>query len=193
MKTNPRRLIVIGLLIFGAGLVIGAQWFRMDIFPIPQLHDLLIPPEKRVPLSDKMLSIRYTAKTPVFLDRLYFDTVGDERLEGLSLVQIPRHHSEDVVIEAHKPATVYRIISEDNDNTPFDGWTTTDIPVNVEGYTTTHTRVIKKDFPAGVITLNPGGPVASSPILIEVHGHTHAEPTLEFEVLGPLTSADASD
>jgi hypothetical protein len=163
--------------------VLGAQWFRMDLFPIPQLHDLIIPPETRVPLDPNMIAIKYTAKTPVFLDKLYYDTVGDKRLEGLSLLQIPRHHAEDVTIDVNRATTIYRFISEDNDNEPFEDWTPTDIPIHVRGYTTTHTRVVKKEFPAGTITLSAGGPIASSPILIDVHGFSATEPSFEFQVV----------
>lgn len=180
-KTKLRLILPIGLFVFAAGLAIGAQWYRLYLFPFPQLHELRYPPEVRVPMSEKITVVRYAEKTPVFLDRQYFDTIGDERLEGLFLVQIPRHHSENIVIEAQRPLTIYRLISDDNDNTPFDSWTPSDIPVNVRGFSTTHTRVVEKDYPAGLITLNPGGDVAASPILIRVHDYT--APPLAFEVL----------
>jgi len=181
MKFKPRLLLLIGFFVFIAGLVIGAQWYRLYLFPFPQLHNWKYPPEVRVPLSEKMIITRYTAKTPVFLDRLYFDSIGDERLEGLFLVQIPRHHSDNIIIKAYRRITIYRFITDDNINTHFDSWTSSDIPINVRGHSTTHTRVVKKDFPAGIITLNPGGPVASSPVLIKAHNYT--APSLEFEVL----------
>ena len=181
MLKSKRRLFLLIFIVFTIGLVTGAQWFRLDLFPMPQLRDLLRPPEARVPLSGKMVITTYTAETPVFVDRQYFDSIGDERLEGLYIVQIPRHHSDNVTIEAHKPVTIYRFISDDNTNTHFDSWTSSDIPIKVRGYTTTHTRVVEMDFPAGMITLNPGGPIASSPILIRVHNGT--APSLEFEVL----------
>ena len=185
MKSKPRPLLKIGFFGLIAGLVIGAligaQWYRLDLFPFPQLRDLKHPPEARVLLSEKIIITRYTAETAVFLDRQYFDSIGDERLEGLFLVQIPRHHSDNILIEAYSPITVYRFISDDNDNTHFDSWTASDIPIDVRGWSTTHTHVVKKDFPAGLITLNPGGPVASSPILIEIPNYT--APSLEFEVL----------
>jgi hypothetical protein len=128
-----------------------------------------------------MIITRYTAKTPVFVDRQYFDSIGDERLEGLFIVQIPRHYSDNIIINAHRALTIYRFITEDNNNTPFDSWKSSDIPINVRGWSTTHTRIVTKDFPAGIITLHPGGPVASSPILIKVHNYKM--PSLEFEVL----------
>lgn len=185
MRSRRQRLLLFGFLVLSAGLLMGAvtgvQWFRLELFPVPQIRDWMHPPEERVPLSKKMVTTTYTAMTPVFSDRQYFDTVGDGRLEGLFLVQIPRHYSDDIPIEAHRPVTIYRLISEDNDNTVFDDWTPTDIPLNVRGHTTTHTRVVKKDFPAGTITLDPGGPIASSPILIEVRNYT--APPAAFEVL----------
>ncbi len=188
MKFKPWLLVLIGLFVLFAGLVFGAQWYRLYLFPFPQLNELKYPPEVRVPKSEKMITVIYTTETPVYSDRLYFDTIGDERLEDLSLVQIPRHHPDNMIIEAYRPITVYRFISDDNDNTPFDSWTPTDIPINVQGFTTTHTRVVKKDFPAGMITLNPGGPIASSPILIKVHNYT--APSFEFEVIDSAPSTD---
>ena len=184
MRFTRRQLLLISVLWLGTGLIIGsvvgAVWYRLDLFPFPQLYDWRNPPEERVPLSRKIVITRYTAQTPVFSDRQYFDTVGDERLEGLYLVQVPRHHGENIVIEAHRPVTVYRFVSDDNDNTAFASWTPTDIPVKVRGFTTTHTRVVKKAFPAGTITLEPGGPVAASPVLIEL---ASAVPVPDLEVL----------
>ena len=170
---------------FFAGLAVGApigvEWFRLDLFPFPQIREWRYPPEVRVPKSEKFVITRYSAGTSVFQDREYFDTIGDERLEGLYLVQIPRHYKENIIVEAHQPLTIYRFISDDNDNSVFDSWIPSDIPIKVRGFTTTHTRVVTKDFPAGKITLPPGGPIASSPILIKIHNST--APPLEFEVL----------
>ena len=181
MKIRLRLLVLIGFFLFSAGLIIGAQWYRLYLFPFPQLNNWKYPPETRVYLSEKIIITSYTAKIPVFLDRGYFDSIGDERLEGLFLVQIPRHYSDNIIIKAHNDVTIYRFISNDNINTPFDSWTSTDIPINVRGWTTIHTHVVKKDFSAGIITLDPGGPVASCPILIKVHDNKSL--TLGFEVL----------
>lgn len=180
MKHRLRQLLVIGFFVFSAGLVAGAQWYRLYLFPFPQLNNWKYPPEERVYLSEKMIITKYTAKTPVFMDRQYFDSIGDERLEGLFLVQLPRHYSDNITILAHRALTIYRFITDDDINTPFDSWTSTDIPINVRGWSTTHTRVVKKEFPAGNITLAPGGPVASAPILIKIDNYT--PPSSEFEV-----------
>jgi hypothetical protein len=169
-----------GALVFGGGMVTGVQWHRLRLFPFPELHAWKYPPEGVVK-SEKPVVTRYSAETPLFLDRPYYDTVGDERLEGLFLIQIPRHHADSIVINAERSLTIYRLISDDNLNTAFESWTPSDIRVHVRGYSTAHTRVVKKDFAAGTITLSSGGPVASSPILIEVHDL--AVPALGFEVL----------
>lgn len=175
MRLKLGRLLLIGALVFGAGLVTGVQWHRLRLFPFPELHAWKYPPEGVVK-SEKPVVTRYSAETPLFLDRQYYDTVGDERLEGLFLIQIPRHHSDSITIEAEKSLTIYRFISDDNLNTAFESWTPTDIRIHVRGFSTAHTRVVKKDFAAGIVTLSPGGPVASSPILVEVHDYVVPAP-----------------
>jgi hypothetical protein len=182
MKSKLWKVPLAGYVIFFLiGAVVGIQWHRLYLFPFPQIHEWRESQKVPVPLSKKIVITKYTAKTPVFLDRLYFDSIGDKRLEGLLLVQITRHHKDIIKIQAHTPVTIYRFITNKNINTQFDSWSTSEIPIHVRGNTCTHTRVVKKDFPAGIISLRPGGPVASSPILIKVHGYT--EIPLGFEVL----------
>lgn len=179
MKLKPKALWLAAALVFGTGLVAGVQWHRLHLFPFPQLHAWRYPPQG-VLKSEKFVITRYTAGTPVYVDRLYYDAVGDDRLEGLFLVQIPRHYSDDIVIRADSSLTIYRFISDDNLNAPFESWTPTDIQVHVRGFSTAHTSVVKKDFSPGTLTLSPGGPVASCPILIEVHNFK--APAIGFEV-----------
>lgn len=180
MRLKPKAQWWLAALVFGVGLVAGVQWHRLHLFPFPQLQAWRYPPHG-VLKSDKFVITRYAAGTAVYLDRPYYDTVGDDRLDGLFLIQIPRHHSDDIVIRADSSLTVYRFISDDNANAPFESWTPTDIRIHVRGFSTAHTRVVKKDFSAGIVTLSPGGPVAASPILIEVHGYT--APALGFELV----------
>ena len=182
MKFQLSRSVIIGFIAcFLVGTAFGVQWHRLYIFPFPQIHDWRFPPKAPVALSEKAVITKYTKKIPVFSDRLYFDSIGDKRLEGLYLVQIPRHTRKNIKINAHKPITIYRFITDRNTNRSLHTWTATKIPIFVRGHTCTHTRVVKKDFPAGMITLHPGGPVASSPILIKVRGHK--APSLAFEAL----------
>lgn len=167
------------VLIFG--LVSGAQWHRLYLFPFPQLHELVNPTDLVQQENEKIIISIYEKQLPVFSDRPYYDSVGDYRLDNSFLLQISRHRSKNITIESNAGVTIYRFISNDNLNKGVSGWHITDIPINIEGQSTTHTRVVKKFFHPGKIILEPGGPVASSPILIRPENYI-AQP-LGFKVL----------
>ena len=173
--------------------LIGALWHRHQLPPIPQfrsfywkltgrkmpvpyVYDPINRPQPKIGQRDIQIT-RYTARTRLFIDRTYFDEVGDRSLEGLFLVQFPRHHKKKIIIKAKKLLTVYRIISPNNDNNYFydNGYKETDIKVKVICGSTMHTQVIKKTFEAGTIELSPGGPISSSPILISIDGELFPE------------------
>ena len=184
--------LFICIFIFSIGLIIGAQWHRLFIFPFPQLYEwktgenvelrkLRIEGVK-VELSDKLVTTIYSTHTPIFLDRLYFDSIGDKRLEGLHLVQIPRHYDENIRIKSSKDLIIYRAISDNNNNLHYDNWDLSDIQINIEGFTTSHKKFIKKLFPANnLIELIPGGPIASDPIFIMIKDYV--TPPLQFKIL----------
>lgn len=172
-RLDLKKLLVIGVL----GFLAGAVWYRYRLPPIPQLQyfrDHVLnepPPEPDIPEDFlKTVVTQYRHRLPVYSDRRYSDTVGDPQLDGKLLVQIPRHHDRDVVIETREPVTVYRMLSTANDNSPFADWEETPISVHIEGITCVFEKVVKKRFEPGRITLPPGGPTAASPILVEVHG-----------------------
>jgi hypothetical protein len=127
-----------------------------------------------------VIASNYTVGNPLFIDRTYFDQLGDKRLEGLFQILIQRHQKGLVVIKAKKDLMVYRLVSLTNDNQVFDEYEETDIKVKVVGDGSEHTKVLKKNFPAGVITLFAGGPISASPILISVTGE--AFPEFGFEL-----------
>ena len=143
-------------------MVLGVQWHRRHIFPFRPVRDWLTPADA----SDyrQGIVVRYTAKTPLFTDRSYHDTIGDGRLEGLFLIQMPRHHHDDVAIDFRRPVTVYRFLS-DEETAPLARWPLSEIPVNVPGKGDTHDRLVEKDFEPGRVTLAAGGPKSCSPIL----------------------------
>jgi hypothetical protein len=116
------------------------------------------------------LVARYTAGTRLFIDAPYYDQIGDKRFEGLFLVQIPRHHKEVIVVKAKKPLTVYRLLSVSNDNGVFMTYEETEINVKIVGEGSVNTKVVKKSFPEGTISLAPGGPLSAAPILISIAG-----------------------
>jgi hypothetical protein len=128
-----------------------------------------------------LLVVKYSAGSPLFIDRSYYDQIGDKRLEGLFLIQTARHYHGVIVIQAKKPLVIYRIISEANENNIFDEYEKTDIKVKVVGGTSEHSKVIKKKFPSGVISLDAGGSKTFSPILISIAGKPF--PDLGFNVL----------
>ena len=165
------KKISIHLAIFVAGVFLGMVIFKNKWFPRPQLVQLkryFIPPPAKPLYSyiDKIVT-PYTSGLPLFTDRVYYDTIGDKRLESLYLLQIPRHIKFPIEIELHKKANVYRLLTDSNDNDMFDDWNMTDIKTYVEGASCSHTSVVYKTFDPGRIILQPGGPAASSPILIE--------------------------
>ncbi|MBL78520.1 MAG: hypothetical protein CMH70_00410 [Nitrosomonadaceae bacterium] len=173
----------------GLMMAVGMYWYKHNLFPMMYLSKLkrsvtrfviggppIYIPLTPAPLNQKnTLITRYSAGTPVFIDRLYYDSIGDRRLEGLYLVQIPRHHKKSIKISSAKALTIYRLISLNNDNRVFSDYEKTSIKVNVIGHTAVHTDVIKKDFLAGTIILPVGGPITTSPILISVSGQLTPE------------------
>jgi hypothetical protein len=180
--------LFICIFILFIGLIIGAQWHRLFIFPFPQLHEWKsgkeINGQPYVELSNKLVITTYSKHTPVFLDRLYFDSISDNRLEGLYLVQIPRHYNDNIRIKPSKDLIIYRAISNNNNNFHYDNnnWDSSDIQTNIKGSSTSHTKVVKKLFPANnLIDLIPGGPIASDPIFIMVKDHL--TPSLKFKIL----------
>jgi len=136
---------------------------------------------RQIPKTEKMIITRYSKELPVFLDRLYFDSVGDARLDGLYTIRIPRHYSGDIFIESSKDLIIYRAISNDNNNTYLINWELSDVPINVIGKSTTHTKIFKKLFSADkAIKLSAGGPIASDPIFIQVLNYIEPIPSFRF-------------
>jgi hypothetical protein len=172
------------VMVWIVAMVSGAFWHKKQLPPIPQIRQLYKSLSNQqvlfhfnqglvdIPKGQNILIKRYSVGTPVFIDRDYYDhsNIGDKRLEGLCLIQIPRHYNYPITIKAKKPLTIYRLISESNDNSIFNSYKQTDIIVNVVGASSSHTKVLKKDFSAGTILISPGGPGSASPILISFYG-----------------------
>jgi hypothetical protein len=167
-----RNITLIGFLIIV--FFYGMLTFRNDWFPRPQirkLQDYFSPPPvtDTPPIAniDKILT-QYTSGTPVYINRSYCDTIGDPRLDNTYIIQIPRHINTPIEIELYRKVKIYRLLTNSNDNNIFNDWTPTNIKVDVRGYTCVFTTVISKTFPPGKISLDPGGPTAASPIIIQV-------------------------
>ena len=172
--------------ILSVGLIIGAQWYRLYIFPFPQLHEWKVLEYQRgiyVPPNVKLVTTIYSSKIPIFADRFYLDSIGDSRLEGIYLLQIPRHYSGNIRIKSTMDLVIYRAISDSNDNKNYDNdkWESSDIPINVKGGSASHTKIVNKTFLANkIIELSSGGPITSDPIFIKVIDYD--APPLKFKV-----------
>ena len=57
----------------------------------------------------------------------------------------------------------------------FNDYEKTALKVNVLGGSSRHTQVVKKTFNAGIISLFPGGPTSTAPILISNGGESAPE------------------
>jgi hypothetical protein len=159
---------IILVIAFFAFYVLGMYAFSHNWFPKPilvQIKDYIFPPEP--PPHINKLVARYSAGLPVFSDRDYYDKIGDPRLDSSFVLQIPRHLDFPIQIKVNHPVKIYRLLSGSKSTIDLSGWDTTDIKVDVEGHTCTHTSVVSKIFNPGIITLEPGGPVAASPIIIK--------------------------
>ena len=119
--------------------------------------------------NTKLLITSYRKGVPLFIDRPYIDTIGDPRLDGLFLIQLPRHYQDKIKIYSEKPFVVYRIISRTTKGL-HKSYQKTDISVNVKGIASSQTMVVSKRYSRGQNTLHPGGPNSSSPILISLDG-----------------------
>lgn len=119
--------------------------------------------------------VDYSNGENLYSDREYKSLIESKELNGLKLVLIPRHLHYDIYIESNEDSvTVYRIVADKNDNQIFRWWQGTSIKVFSPGLTVNLIGVVKKMYHEKVIKLPPGGPIASSPLLIETNGNIEA-------------------
>ncbi len=153
---------------------VGALWRHYFLFPFPQLKRLKTSWSSAAPLPgpppDNVIITKYKAGVPLYSDRNYVDYLGDARLDGLILVQISRHRTEDIHLKSEHPVQVFRLLTRKNDNKMFSSWDPVPIKVKVLGYSCALTWVVSKSFPKGLISLKAGGPRAASPILLKLQG-----------------------
>lgn len=150
-------------------LILGMFIYRNNWFPVSIYRSKIITEPKsysdHYPLN--IFYSKYTKGTPLYSNRNYTDTIGPEELENAHVVQIPRHRQDPIKITPKEDVIVYRLLTNQNDNTIFNNWKELDIKVYTPGYTSEFTTVISKTFGAKEFTLQSGGPHAASPILIK--------------------------
>ena len=175
------------VVIFLVGVIIGMLWYKFRLPPFPQWIQFKenIGAIKKIPSNYKKYQIvNYVSGTKLFIDRPYYDSIGDERLDGLYLIQVERHRdkSDLITIKTDNTIEIYRIISDQNSNKNLiHTYDETDIQVNVIGKSSVHSSVVKKKFSNGVINLSPGGDVSTQPILISFTNNSL--PNNGFEII----------
>tara|TARA_Y100001970_G_scaffold272399_1_gene369072 strand:- start:612 stop:1190 length:579 start_codon:yes stop_codon:yes gene_type:complete len=187
MKRNKIINLKYYLLTIIISFIVGVFWHKFQLEPIGIIREisnkykLSFIKEKEMKKVKKWHEAKFTfclykKGIPVFLDRSYSDEIGDKRLDNLYLIQIPRHFSNNIILKSSIPFTVYRILPLNEQNLKYN-YEKTDIKVKVVGHSITHNIVLKKLFEPGIISLNPGGPTSSSPILISTN---EAKPINKF-------------
>jgi len=158
--------------------LLGLFWHKFQLPPINQIrqiaHSYRLLNIKQKEIKDvkfwsesKFTYTNYTKGVPLFLDRSFADEIGDKRLEGMQLIQIPRHYSNTFKLKIPSKFIVYRLLPANESGLKY-SYSPTNIRVKVVGHSITHTRVVKKEFPAGTFSFAAGGPTAASPFLIYV-------------------------
>lgn len=117
--------------------------------------------------DSKLTFSQYKFGVPMYLDEPYADSIGDRRLEGLKIIKIRRHQKANVRIESEVPLIIYRVTPKENHGLIHD-YLKTDIKVLLNGYSSQHVNVLRKEFKPGSIVLAPGGPISASPILFSI-------------------------
>ena len=110
---------------------------------------------------------KYFPGINIYLDRNYFNHKNDEKLNGLTLIQIPRHRASDIHLNVVDDIIVYRVLCEKNNNEKYKDWEKQNFELAIIGDSCVHTTVVKKKFKKGIVKITSGGPVASDPIFID--------------------------
>ena len=159
-------LLVFSCLFFGLGFKFHSNnLYLLDLIRSWLYTEIHLPDEYK----NKIL-VKYSCGIPLFIDRIYYDSACDKRLDGLVLLQIPRHLQEKTInLHTNNNIIVYRMMLRDD---MLHGYDKTDIKVNVQSINKVHVDVISKHFPKGFINLKVGGKFSSSPILIKKYNHS---------------------
>ena len=171
MKINLIRIFIQKSLLIFLGIVLGVIWYKYDFQPRPFIRKLYRGDYEKLNNSNfkinnweeaQLTFSKYKEGVPLFLDRPYSDTIGDDRLEKFYLIQINRHEKRNISIKINSPITIYRLLPS-SDSGLKHKYTKTNIKVKVAGRSTNHINVVKKTFKPGNIILSPGGPISAPP------------------------------
>lgn len=145
--------------------------YRNNWFPRPQLNSIkehFYPPIEIPIQKPKELRICFYEKgVPLFSDRNYIDTIGNEQLNKSFVLQIPRHYHSNIDLKINQDIIIYRLLSETDEYNTLGEWKKTPIKVFVAGQSCIHTYVVSKNFSPSTILIHSEGEISSSPILIK--------------------------
>lgn len=120
-----KKFLELTIFFFIFGFLFGVIWYRQDLFPRPFTRAVYRNTLKDINKDGFRINkywenanltySKYTMGVPLFLDRSYIDTVGDNRLKGLFLIQIRRHQKENIILKTKSPIYIYRIIPKRKD------------------------------------------------------------------------------
>ena len=151
-------------------MFLGMIFLQKDIFPVPQLKKIYNSIFLKIKLPENYTSYvisRYAAGVPLYSDRNYYDTIGDDRLNDLYIIQIPRHNYSELKLKIKRPVKIFRVLCHSNDNSSFIDWKNENIPISILGNTCNHDFIVSKYFNIGTVSLSNIGPISTSPILIK--------------------------
>lgn len=172
-------------------IIIGAIYHRLQLFPLSMLKNVYYKLKDEYPQTFGTLLYRieeirdnpiyvshnnrakfvkiynYKNGINIWSDRLYYDQSLNTEMDGLILIQIPRHHDELIRINTNEPLTVYRPLCSNNDNNYYVNWFNEDIEMRIIGKSCVNHKVVSNKYDDSTIILPPGGPFASDPIFIK--------------------------
>lgn len=175
---------------FSLSFLSGMFFYRNNWFPRPQLQamkDYFDPPVKMdnfAKYKDKLVA-SYSNGVPLFSDRTYYDTIGQNKLENTFVVQIPRHYKDKIILNIKDSVVIYRFISKPEF---FKNWTMMDIKVFVQGKSCTHQMVAFNSFGPGIIELKNPNPISATPILIKFKNDRNRSILNSIEILNPFNT-----
>jgi len=175
MKSNIKKFIF-SIVFF----CLGCFWMKFRLPPINYISSIInneidspenqLTPDSIMPSFEpvKLISM-YSAKTPLYSDRKYFNEINNNYFKGAYVVQIPRHDTTSTKLNCLDSLTVFRIV--DNKFKLKNDWKKLDIKVKVVGYTSILDKLVSKDFGPGLIDLKCNHPT-NYPIIIKTKENT---------------------
>jgi hypothetical protein len=154
------------------GFAFGMLCYKQNFFPRPQIHYLkriLLQNKEHPPSTSKNLLyvVDYEKSEPLFSDRIYTCTLGNEHFKQTKLIKVPKHAFGKIRINILEPLRIYRPITLVNDNSYYAQWEKAYFPIKIISNTCTYEHVVYKDFEPGITTLPYGGPISADPIFIK--------------------------